>query len=161
MNCPCGSGLDYNGCCEPIIKGKLEAETPEKLMRARYSAYVTKEIDFILNSVVPNKSGEENRGEIEEWANNASWEKLEILNCDGGNQEDESGKVEFKAYYISGELSHIHHELGEFKKIDGKWYFDDGKIVKEYPSVKVNRKVDRNSPCPCGSGKKYKKCCGR
>ncbi|MHC4917282.1 MAG: SEC-C metal-binding domain-containing protein [Planctomycetota bacterium] len=22
-------------------------------------------------------------------------------------------------------------------------------------------KVGRNSPCPCGSGKKYKKCCGR
>ena len=24
-----------------------------------------------------------------------------------------------------------------------------------------NRKVGRNDPCPCGSGKKYKKCCGR
>jgi preprotein translocase subunit SecA len=22
-------------------------------------------------------------------------------------------------------------------------------------------KVGRNNPCPCGSGKKYKKCCGR
>ena len=22
-------------------------------------------------------------------------------------------------------------------------------------------KVGRNDPCPCGSGKKYKKCCGR
>lgn len=26
--------------------------------------------------------------------------------------------------------------------------------------VKVKRKVGRNEPCPCGSGKKYKKCCG-
>jgi uncharacterized protein YecA (UPF0149 family) len=25
----------------------------------------------------------------------------------------------------------------------------------------VSNKIDRNNPCPCGSGKKYKKCCGR
>ncbi|MCK4231873.1 SEC-C domain-containing protein [candidate division WOR-3 bacterium] len=25
--------------------------------------------------------------------------------------------------------------------------------------VKVKKKVGRNDPCPCGSGKKYKKCC--
>ncbi|NLI83195.1 MAG: preprotein translocase subunit SecA [Deltaproteobacteria bacterium] len=29
------------------------------------------------------------------------------------------------------------------------------------PAVKRNRKVGRNDPCPCGSGKKYKKCCGQ
>ncbi|HSR49775.1 MAG TPA: SEC-C metal-binding domain-containing protein [Acidobacteriota bacterium] len=29
------------------------------------------------------------------------------------------------------------------------------------PSVAVDRKVGRNDPCPCGSGKKYKQCCGR
>ncbi|HHX20350.1 MAG TPA: hypothetical protein GX722_01040 [Clostridiales bacterium] len=27
--------------------------------------------------------------------------------------------------------------------------------------VKAGEKVGRNSPCPCGSGKKYKHCCGR
>jgi uncharacterized protein YecA (UPF0149 family) len=27
------------------------------------------------------------------------------------------------------------------------------------PSVRGHRKVGRNDPCPCGSGKKYKKCC--
>jgi preprotein translocase subunit SecA len=26
--------------------------------------------------------------------------------------------------------------------------------------VRVERKIGRNAPCPCGSGKKYKKCCG-
>ncbi len=24
-----------------------------------------------------------------------------------------------------------------------------------------NRKIGRNAPCPCGSGKKYKNCCGK
>jgi SWIM/SEC-C metal-binding protein len=26
---------------------------------------------------------------------------------------------------------------------------------------RVERKIGRNEPCPCGSGKKYKKCCGK
>ena len=29
------------------------------------------------------------------------------------------------------------------------------------PFVRQDRKVGRNEPCPCGSGKKYKACCGR
>lgn len=35
---------------------------------------------------------------------------------------------------------------------------DDGSVKKE--PVKKGKKVGRNDPCPCGSGKKYKKCCG-
>jgi len=27
--------------------------------------------------------------------------------------------------------------------------------------IKKQKKIGRNDPCPCGSGKKYKKCCGR
>ncbi len=37
---------------------------------------------------------------------------------------------------------------------------DEAKPGKRMP-VKVGKKVGRNDPCPCGSGKKYKKCCGR
>ncbi len=33
--------------------------------------------------------------------------------------------------------------------------------VKKQPVVKKQKKPGRNDPCPCGSGKKYKKCCGR
>ncbi|MBS6592270.1 MAG: SEC-C domain-containing protein [Ruminococcus sp.] len=29
------------------------------------------------------------------------------------------------------------------------------------PGIKPSSKVGRNDPCQCGSGKKYKKCCGR
>ena len=32
---------------------------------------------------------------------------------------------------------------------------------KKSGTVVVGKKVGRNDPCPCGSGKKYKKCCGR
>ena len=31
---------------------------------------------------------------------------------------------------------------------------------KKQPVKRAAKKVGRNAPCPCGSGKKYKKCCG-
>ena len=37
----------------------------------------------------------------------------------------------------------------------------DGQNQKKSPSKRSETKVGRNSPCPCGSGKKYKKCCGQ
>ena len=33
--------------------------------------------------------------------------------------------------------------------------------VKAAPFVRAEQKVGRNEPCPCGSGKKYKQCCGK
>jgi len=49
----------------------------------------------------------------------------------------------------------IQHELDHF---DGKLITDN--IVKRQPIVGI-KKVGRNEPCPCGSKKKYKKCCGK
>ena len=37
---------------------------------------------------------------------------------------------------------------------------NDGGKIKQIKTGNVN-KIGRNAPCPCGSGKKYKKCCGR
>jgi SWIM/SEC-C metal-binding protein len=38
----------------------------------------------------------------------------------------------------------------------------DLEILLNWPEPKeAEKKVGRNEPCPCGSGKKYKKCCGR
>lgn len=35
------------------------------------------------------------------------------------------------------------------------------KEQKESTTVRKEKKIGRNDPCPCGSGKKYKKCCGK
>ncbi|MEG2455748.1 MAG: SEC-C metal-binding domain-containing protein, partial [Oscillospiraceae bacterium] len=43
-------------------------------------------------------------------------------------------------------------------KVTGESGSDDGTLKKQ--PVKKAEKVGRNDPCPCGSGKKYKKCCG-
>ena len=38
---------------------------------------------------------------------------------------------------------------------------EDGEETKQMPIRRDAPKIGRNDPCPCGSGKKYKKCCGR
>jgi preprotein translocase subunit SecA len=40
-------------------------------------------------------------------------------------------------------------------------YSSSGEPQKKKPVRRAEKKVGRNAPCPCGSGKKYKKCCGR
>jgi SWIM/SEC-C metal-binding protein len=34
------------------------------------------------------------------------------------------------------------------------------KLLNPPEPIKLGNKIGRNDPCPCGSGKKYKKCCG-
>ena len=160
--CPCGSGKKYGECCEPIIKGTGKAATAESLMRARYSAYVRQEIDFIIDSCEEGeKIAEIDRKATEDWAKNSIWHGLRILRTEKGLENDEEGVVEFEATYTDkGGLRDIHHEVGYFKKVNGEWLYSVGN-VKPMTVVREGAKVGRNDPCPCGSGKKYKKCCGR
>ena len=160
--CPCGSGKTYEECCEPIIKGTAKAPTAEALMRARYSSYEKQEIDFIINSCEEGeKIAEIDRKATEDWAKNSTWHGLKILRTEKGKEEDDEGIVEFEATYTTKQnLREVHHEIGYFKKIDGNWMSSVGS-VKPMTVVREGEKVGRNDPCPCGSGKKYKKCCGR
>ena len=153
--CPCGSEKKYQDCCQRYHQGELNAPTALETMRARYCAFVKHEIDYLKNTHDPNDLSNFNEDEIRSWSENATWLGLELLN----SQEDEqSGTIEFIAKYQIDEENFNHHEISEFKKVDGRWYFMDGKIIRE--SVKRTApKVGRNDSCPCGSGKKYKKCC--
>ena len=86
---------------------------------------------------------------------------MKIVNTDFEDNTEDSGKVEFIASYADRGVKLEHHELAEFKRVDGEWFFYDGQLVAQHPFVRVEPKIGRNDPCPCGSGKKYKKCCGR
>lgn len=159
--CPCGSGLPYLGCCEKIITGKVKATTAEALMRARYSAYVKHEIDFISQSCIRREG--ENDIDIEEtrrWSEESEWLGLKIHGIKQGGISDTEGIVEFSAYYVLKGLKDEHRESAGFKKIDGEWLYAEGQIITT-TIVRSGPKVGRNEPCPCGSGKKYKQCCGK
>jgi SEC-C motif-containing protein len=159
-SCPCGSGLEFAECCELIHLGKAKAETAEALMRARYSAYVTANVDFLGESL--DEEGREafDADSAREWAENATWQSFEVVSVEGGTADDDDGLVEFRAVYETNGSMQEHHERSYFQKIDGKWCFIDGEVSGTDPYVREGPKVGRNDPCPCGSGKKHKKCCG-
>lgn len=158
--CTCGSGRDFEECCQPIIKGKRKARTAVELMKARYVAYTSGDIDFIISSHDPETRENVSREATEEWSHSAQWLGIEIRNTTAGGPDDTEGMVEFVAHFkLKGSLIN-HHEKSYFKKINDTWYFVDGQVVPE-TYVRSAPKVGRNDPCPCGSGKKYKFCCGK
>ena len=83
------------------------------------------------------------------------------LDVQQGGEGDTEGFVDFKAYYTLGGEDITHHEVASFRKEDGVWYFVDGVEVKPRPFKRESKKIGPNEPCPCGSGKKHKKCHGR
>lgn len=158
--CPCGSGKTYPKCCKPYIDGTEVPATAEALMRARYTAYEKKAIDFIMDTHHPEGREELSREATEEWAKSSEWMGLEIIDCIAGGESDQKGSVEFSARYRGEDRAIVnHHEISTFEKVDGRWFFKDAQMVNN-PQKRESPKVGRNDPCPCGSGKKYKKCCG-
>lgn len=157
--CPCGSGVSYSDCCEQIISGNIVATTAEQLMRARYSAYVFANVDFIFDSTHPDHRDGYDHAGTKEWAETAEWHELELIRTKNGGKDDSIGEVEFIARFSQNGTRQEHHEEGQFKKKDGRWYFTDGYMARQKPMKIV--KIGRNDPCTCGSGNKYKKCCGK
>ncbi|MBT4792264.1 MAG: YchJ family protein [Halobacteriovoraceae bacterium] len=158
--CPCNSGVNYSECCDVFHSESQLAPTAEKLMRARYSAFAKNKIPFIAESHAPGTT-DFDKDEATKWATSSTWKGLEIVNTNKGQETDQTGTVEFKAMYADDkDNDYLHHEISTFKKQDGKWFYLDGQIVGNGPYKRATPKLGRNEPCSCGSGKKYKKCCG-
>jgi preprotein translocase subunit SecA len=73
----------------------------------------------------------------------------------------------FRGVFSSVSQELLHPEAAKFERpeeqpaIEPPHGFGPPKPVSVPPAIKTHPKVGRNDPCPCGSGKKYKKCCGR
>ncbi|WP_186758048.1 YchJ family protein [Echinicola salinicaeni] len=157
-DCYCGSGRPFQDCCGPII-GSKAAPTAEALMRSRYAAYCIADAAYIHQTAHPKVQDQYRFEDIQNWAKENQWTKLEIIQTEKGRSSDKEGIVEFKAHFIAADgKAHIHHERSVFLKEDGKWFYLEGSYPKSAP-IQSN-KISRNDPCPCGSGKKFKKCCG-
>lgn len=157
--CPCGSQKNYSDCCEKLINGE-KAATAEQLMRSRYVAYTQANIDYIEKTHDKATRKDLDLDVAKQWAQGSEWLGLDVVSTEAGQEDNDTGLVEFKAHYrVNGERQQ-HHELSEFVKKDGEWFYHDGKMPELKQVRRDTPKVGRNDPCPCGSGKKYKKCCG-
>src|SRR5678815_4039357 len=101
QTCPCGSGSTFAACCEPIINGTRQAQTAEELMRARYSAFVTGAIDFIVTSTHSRTQKEIDISFIREWSLTSTWHGLQILETKAVNEN--KSFVSFEARYTQNE----------------------------------------------------------
>ena len=160
MQCPCQSGEVYDRCCEPLITGVKQAETAEQLMRARYTAHSQVQMDFIEKTHDPKTKKHLDLKDSRDWAETTTWKGLELIETKKGGPDDEVGTVEFKATFETKDGPQEHHEIAQFRKENGVWFYTDSSHPKAQTVVRTEPKIGRNDPCPCGSGKKYKKCCG-
>ena len=143
--CPCQSGQDYSQCCQPLHDGQ-PAASPEALMRSRFSAFALGIADYVQRSWHPSTRPANLSLDDQE-----RWVGLTVLDA---SQTDDRGSVHFQAVSRDGSGFNVLEEVSNFTREGGHWFYLDGT-----PSVTA-LKPGRNDPCPCGSGKKFKKCCG-
>jgi len=156
MLCPCGTKNQYSLCCEPIHLKKIIAKSPEQLMRSRYSAYALKNVDYIYRTYAKASRQQQEKTEIQAWANETTWLKLTVI--DSSEYEiTQSPTVTFEAIYKNNNKFYKMSETSRFIKEDDHWHYVDGSHLafNELASPK------RNDECLCLSGIKYKKCCGK
>jgi SEC-C motif-containing protein len=123
-------------------------------MRARYSGYATGAIEFLGKSTHSKSRKGFDPEEAERWSRDSRWLGLTILSSDSALPD--RGHVNFEARYEDKDGTMIvHRERSLFEREDDEWRFVSGGAIPA-----VSQKIGRNEPCPCGSGKKHKKCCG-
>ncbi|HRH79250.1 MAG TPA: YchJ family protein [Cellvibrionaceae bacterium] len=143
--CPCGSGQPLANCCARFWRGEAITR-PEELMRARYSAFASGQMEFLLATLHPSRQQPDERAQLTQSLADTQWLALHVLaaveNC-----------VEFVAFFRQQNKLGQLHERSRFVYEDGRWWYLDGDFL---PALKW----ERNESCWCRSGKKYKKCHG-
>ena len=86
---------------------------------------------------------------------------LEIIEQGMTMMESSADADNLELFYQNAEL--VYRRLGKMEKADycARKARESSSDIESKQMPAVSIKVGRNDPCPCGSGKKYKKCCGR
>ena len=134
--------------------GEKKATTPEALMRSRFSAYATGQYDYILNTYAPEYRQSLSVQQLAQSDRDCQWLSLEVISS---KESEDSGIVEFKAYYSINKTFCLLWEASDFICINHTWFYTTGKINQQSGEIQLGR----NDPCLCQSGKKYKKCCAK
>ncbi|SBT18924.1 hypothetical protein MGA5115_03085 [Marinomonas gallaica] len=161
--CPCGSKAHYEICCGMYHNNPGTAPTAEALMRSRYSAFALQKFDYIAATQKLTEDPEQSAQDVEGSNAETQWVTLAILDTQDGGADDKTGMVSFEAHFKEGSNTGKLSERSLFEKIDGAWFYVSGEheIQGHTPYVAPDaERTGRNDPCICGSGKKFKKCCG-
>ena len=154
--CACGTGKTAEKCCLAVISTPLKAKTPAQLMRSRYVAYTLGDTRYLIDSW--HSSTRPVSLKLDE---KLVWAGLKLVKESKVVAEGLHwiGYVEFMASFTrDGAMGQV-HERSRFLFEDGLWFYVDGEQI-ETGELYARRQPGRNDPCFCGSGKKFKKCCG-
>lgn len=124
-NCFCGSQKSFSECCQLLINNIQKAQSALELMKSRYSAFCVKDMDYLISTTDPKTRENFNFKENKKWAEQAKFFKLEIVN---NIENKDSGIVEFRAHFNFQGQTNIHHEISQFRRNDGVWYYSEGQI---------------------------------
>ncbi len=125
--CPCGTGRRFKSCCARLLAGE-PAETPEALMRSRYTAYATGDVKYVLATTHPD--GPHYRADASAWADELH-NYCRLVNFVGltvheAETCDDGGRVRFSARFEHGAQAGAIEEHSRFRRVDGRWLYVDG-----------------------------------
>lgn len=124
-------------------------------MRSRYTAYALRDGAYLQATWDVTKRPER----IDFSRENIEWLRLEITETKKGGMSDSKGLVTFKAFYSQEGEEYVMNEISRFVKHEGRWFYLDG-TIKSIGKINGQVNLGKNAPCSCGSGKKFKRCCG-
>ena len=142
-------------------------------MRSRFSAYATKDAQYIYETYAKESQLSQSVDDIKDWSNVCVWLALHVHSFEENNIIEEPSPeqfVEFSAYYVNENKLCVLREKSRFIQESQcednqqmmQWRYIDGEHIESIDTPKEKQqsaKINRNAPCPCNSGKKYKKCC--
>ena len=156
MSCYCGSELAFKECCHPFLTNIQIPKTPEQLMRSRYSAFCLEDAHYLHMTWHSSMRVQHSVEQIQGAFHHTRWCKLAIEDAKT-DVNDAHGSVSFRAYYMERDKLCVLHETSRFEKENGEWRYLDGTIHQDSGRLSIGR----NDVCFCGSGSKFKRCCGR
>lgn len=162
--CPCGSGLALKECCGQYLEGTQQPPHAEALLRARFSAFCLEQYAYILETTHPDFRDDMTEDTVRENSKGVRPLRLDVRESGTAPARDGSGEafetVTFIAMYDVKDRPYQFAETAYFRREGDTLYYVEGMRHRPLGYRRAMSKVGRNEPCPCGSGKKYKKCCG-
>jgi SEC-C motif-containing protein len=155
--CPCGTGRSFGVCCLPLHRRERPAASAEELMRSRFTAHVVRDWEHLHRTYLESSR---EPYDPQDDPQPTEWTRLQIHAHEPGGKPDVA-TVDFTAWFREGDAEKPLHEKAEFHRLDGDWIYVKALRNGPAPVRAVPAAAGRNDPCPCGSGKKFKKCCGR
>lgn len=124
--CPCGSEKPFDECCGRFLSGEVKPETPEALMRSRYSAYAKNNVRWVVDTWAPETRPEDLTDVAE---SRVKWLGLKILRT--AMTDETHGTVEFVARGRLPAGAFRMYEVSRFEKREGDWFYVDGDLKEK------------------------------